>query len=44
MGLSGMRERAKLIGGTWEMETALREGTTIFVRVPVQPEARSLAV
>ena len=35
MGLIGMRERAALIGGTLEIETAPGEGTTIFARIPV---------
>ena len=34
-GLVGMRERASLIGGTLEIESVPGEGTTIFVRVPV---------
>ncbi len=33
-GLVGMRERASLIGGTIEIESAPGEGTTIFVKVP----------
>ena len=36
MGLIGMRERAALIGGTLEIETAPGGGTTIFARVPVR--------
>jgi signal transduction histidine kinase len=34
LGLLGMRERAQLIGGTLEIETAPSKGTTIFVRLP----------
>jgi signal transduction histidine kinase len=34
MGLIGMRERAALIGGTIEIESAPNEGTTLFVRIP----------
>jgi signal transduction histidine kinase len=34
-GLVGMRERASLVGGTLEIESVPGEGTTIFVRVPV---------
>ncbi len=34
IGLIGMRERAALIGGTLEIESAPGEGTTVFVRVP----------
>ncbi|HYE73929.1 MAG TPA: sensor histidine kinase, partial [Blastocatellia bacterium] len=36
LGLVGMRERAELLGGTLEIESAPGEGTTIFVRVPAQ--------
>ncbi len=35
MGLAGMRERAALIGGKLELESAPGKGTTVFVRVPV---------
>lgn len=35
LGLVGMRERASLIGGEVEIETAPGKGTTIFVRVPI---------
>lgn len=34
IGLIGMKERAALIDGSFEIESALGEGTTIFVRVP----------
>ena len=37
IGLIGMQERAALIGGTLEIESAPDEGTTIFVRVPFSP-------
>jgi PAS domain S-box-containing protein len=36
MGLIGMRERAMLVGGTLEIESKPKEGTTIFARVPVK--------
>ncbi|HEU4594250.1 MAG TPA: chemotaxis protein CheB [Pyrinomonadaceae bacterium] len=36
MGLIGMRERAMLAGGTLEIESKPKEGTTIFARVPVK--------
>jgi len=36
MGLIGMRERAALVGGTIQIESKPKEGTTIFARVPVQ--------
>ncbi len=35
LGLLGMRERATLIGGDLEIESAAGRGTTIFVRVPL---------
>jgi PAS domain S-box-containing protein len=34
-GLVGMRERAAMISGTFELESTVNEGTTIFVRVPL---------
>ena len=34
-GLSGMRERAKLFGGSLDVDTAPGEGTRITVRIPV---------
>ncbi len=34
-GLSGMRERAKLFGGSLDVDTAPGEGTKITVRIPV---------
>jgi chemotaxis family two-component system sensor kinase Cph1 len=36
MGLIGMRERAALVGGTLQIKSKPRAGTTIFARVPVQ--------
>ena len=35
MGLINMQERAALSGGSFEIESQLGEGTTVFVRVPV---------
>jgi signal transduction histidine kinase len=35
LGLLGMRERAALVGGSVEIESAPGEGTTVFARVPV---------
>ena len=35
LGLTGMTERAAIIGGTVEIESAPGKGTTVFVRVPV---------
>ena len=36
LGLAGMRERATLVGGTLEIESDPGQGTTVYVRVPVQ--------
>ena len=36
MGLIGMRERAALVGGTLQIESQPKKGTTIFARVPTQ--------
>lgn len=36
LGLVGMRERAKIIGGELEIESEKGKGTTIYVRVPVK--------
>jgi signal transduction histidine kinase len=36
MGLIGMRERAALVGGTLQIESKPKAGTTIFARVPVR--------
>jgi PAS domain S-box-containing protein len=35
MGLRGMRERVLLVGGSWNIESSIGLGTTIFVRIPV---------
>jgi PAS domain S-box-containing protein len=35
IGLIGMRERAALVGGTLDIESAPGKGTTIFVKVPI---------
>lgn len=40
IGLIGMEERAALIGGTLEIESAPGQGTTIFVRAPAPPLKR----
>jgi two-component system CheB/CheR fusion protein len=41
LGLVGMRERAALIGGSLEVESAPGRGTTIYARVPVEiPEKK----
>jgi signal transduction histidine kinase len=39
LGLTGMRERAALVGGTLEIESAPGAGTTVYARVPVSPHA-----
>jgi two-component system sensor histidine kinase NreB len=38
MGLSGMRERAMLLNGSFEIEFAPNDGTTIFVRIPINSD------
>jgi signal transduction histidine kinase len=35
LGLVGMRERAALVGGTMDIESAPGQGTTVFVRFPI---------
>ena len=36
MGISGMRERAALLGGEVEIESTPGTGTTVFVRIPLR--------
>ncbi len=36
LGLAGVRERAKLMNGTIEIESADGKGTTLFARIPMQ--------
>lgn len=36
IGLQGMRERVELLGGSFQLETALGQGTTIRVNLPMQ--------
>jgi len=38
MGLIGMRERAGIVGGSVEIESAKGRGTTVFARVPLKIE------
>jgi PAS domain S-box-containing protein len=38
-GLSGMRERARLVGGTFEIESEKGKGAKILIRLPVQEGA-----
>jgi PAS domain S-box-containing protein len=42
MGLTGIRERASLVGGTVEIESSPGQGTTVFVRVPAEPAAADI--
>lgn len=42
MGLTGMQERAALIGGHVQLESAPGKGTTVFVRVPVRTPASAV--
>ncbi len=37
LGLSGIRERLRLVGGSLEVESAPRAGATLFVDIPLQP-------
>jgi len=41
LGLVGIKERAALVGGTTEVESATGEGTTIFVRIPIEKTEKS---
>ncbi len=34
LGITGMRERARRLGGTLDLESAQRDGTTVILRVP----------
>ena len=36
LGLTGMSERAQLVGGTFEIESSRGKGTTIYVTVPLE--------
>lgn len=44
LGLLGMQERATLIGGEVEIESAPGSGTTIYVRVPLANQGKSKSV
>jgi two-component system sensor histidine kinase UhpB len=37
LGIPSMRERLSLIGGTLEIESSERIGTTVFARIPIEP-------
>ena len=39
MGVTNMRERAALVGGSLEIESAAGRGTTVFVRIPLAEAA-----
>ena len=39
LGLSGMRERAALLGGSLEIESRKGNGTTVLVRMPIEDPA-----
>jgi PAS domain S-box-containing protein len=43
LGLKGMRERVAYLGGTVEVGRAVRGGTRVRVRVPLQPATRGAA-
>ncbi|CAM3429574.1 PAS domain-containing sensor histidine kinase [Brevibacillus invocatus] len=38
LGLFGMRERAQLLGGTFDIRSAPDDGTTVIIRIPVPKE------
>ncbi len=38
LGLRGMEERAKLVGGRFEVESTPGHGTTVFVVLPIRPD------
>jgi len=44
LGLTGMKERASLIGATIDFESARGKGTTVYVRVPVVTKTRRKAL
>lgn len=44
LGLTGMRERAALIGGTLEIESSRKHGTAVHVRVPDSPLKKRQAI
>jgi signal transduction histidine kinase len=41
LGLLGMQERVKLVGGTFEIESTEGTGTTVFARLPLEDESAS---
>jgi PAS domain S-box-containing protein len=44
LGLTSMKERVRLIGGTLSIDSQLRRGTTIRARVPLGGQAKSASV
>ena len=42
LGLVGMRERAALLGGTLQIESARLKGTTVIARVPARMEENTV--
>lgn len=42
LGLRGIRERAELLGGSMDVETSPGEGTTLFVRIPINHSAEAV--
>jgi two-component system sensor histidine kinase NreB len=40
VGITGMRERASLVGGLIEIRSALSQGTRVVLRVPLSNEGR----
>ncbi|HET7156284.1 MAG TPA: ATP-binding protein [Hyphomicrobiaceae bacterium] len=38
LGLDGVRERVSLIGGAVEVESAVGVGTTLYIRIPLEPQ------
>jgi len=36
LGLAGMQERARLIGGSLKIDSEKEKGTTVTVRVPIE--------
>jgi two-component system sensor histidine kinase UhpB len=41
LGLSGIRERLALVGGTMTLESAPEAGTTLFIQIPVAAEGQA---
>jgi glucose-6-phosphate-specific signal transduction histidine kinase len=40
LGIAGMQERTELLGGTFEITSAWKEGTRIVVEIPVKTNSR----